>query len=72
MDVKAAPTNQLSLVNSLNLNCIQLYARKDDTSIYYQGKQVVPIWVPSQSPNPICDEIAHVVSPTNVYITFQS
>jgi hypothetical protein len=35
------------------------------------GQPVTPSWTASVSPNPVCHEIAHIVDPTNVYITFQ-
>jgi len=40
-------------------------------ALYYKGQEITPQWTAEQSPNPICDEIAHVSGPTNVYITFQ-
>jgi len=40
-------------------------------AIQYQGQPLVPNWVASTSPNPICSELATVNSPSAVTITFQ-
>jgi len=35
------------------------------------GKQITPSWNASTSPHPICHEIAHIVDPATISITFQ-
>jgi len=47
-----------------NSNFTQLYLSKN-------GNQITPTWKASVSPTPKCHEEAHIVDPTNVYITFQ-
>jgi len=39
--------------------------------LFSQGKQILPVWVPHQSPTPKCNEKATVNSPNAVTITFQ-
>jgi len=40
-------------------------------ALEYNGQPVTPSWTAYTSPNPICDEVAHVKGPAAVYITFQ-
>jgi hypothetical protein len=39
--------------------------------LFYKGQQLTPKWVPSVSPNPMCNEKATVNDATSVTITFQ-
>eukprot|EP01116_Phalansterium_solitarium_P011016 TRINITY_DN26629_c0_g1_i1.p1 TRINITY_DN26629_c0_g1~~TRINITY_DN26629_c0_g1_i1.p1 ORF type:complete len:301 (-),score=39.08 TRINITY_DN26629_c0_g1_i1:160-1062(-) len=36
----------------------------------FQGKPWTPSWTARKTPNPLCNPQAHVVDPTNVYLTF--
>jgi len=46
-----------------NSNFTQMY-------LSLEGNQITPSWTASTSPNPKCHEAAHIVDPTNVFITF--